>query len=218
MPLNTKTIVLGPFAAASANNIATSQSGSSLTINGSAATGGVATLDVPRRVGVASGGNDTGITFKITGTDRYGRAQVETLTGASAATAQTVHDFLTVSAVKPSGAVATYATVGTTGTISSDAYIVDWVPNGNLIGCNAIVTSTVTYTIEECYDDFSPAWDQANNTFNWVSDATIKSTSASAHGQLAGPFTAIRATVNSYSGATASVTVKFITPFIGGAI
>lgn len=217
MPLNTKTITVGPLAAAAATGVATSQSGASITINGTLATAGVATFDIARRVIVHSVGDDTGKTFKITGTDRYGRSQVEILTGANGADAVSAHDFLTVTSIVPSGAVASSITVGTNGTASSDAYIVDWVPNGNMIGCNAIATSAVTYSVEECYDDFSPAWDQAKNTFNWVQDATIKSTSASMHGQLAGPFTAIRVTVNSYSG-SGSITAKFITPFIGGAI
>lgn len=219
MPANTKTITIGTLVAASANGIATSQSGASITLNGSLVTAGVANLTTARRVIVTSvGGDDSNKTFTVVGTDRYSRPQTEVLTGASSAAAQTAHDFLTVSSVTPSGAVASSVIVGTNGTASSDAYICDWVPNGNLIGVNAMATGTVTYSIEECYDDFAPAWDQANNTFNWVQDTTIKSTSASAHGQLAGPFTAIRVTVNSYSGTSASVTVKLITPFIGGAI
>jgi hypothetical protein len=220
MPLNTKSITIGGLVAAAANGIATSQSGSSISINGSLASGGVASLSQARRVIVTSQGDDTGITFSIVGTDRYGRAQTEVLKGTSGPStpAQTAHDFLTVTSITPSGAVASSVTAGTNGTASSDAYIVDWVPNGNLIGINAIASGSVTYSVEECYDDFSPAWDQANNTWNWVQDATIKSTSASAHGQLAGPFTAIRITVNSYSGTSASVTAKLITPFIGGRI
>src|ERR1019366_7023599 len=99
MPLNTKIISIGGLAAAAANGIATSQSGSSITVVGSLVTAGVATMDFARRVIVTSGGNDSALTFKITGTDRYGRAQTEVLAGANATAAQTAHDFLTVSAI-----------------------------------------------------------------------------------------------------------------------
>lgn len=218
MPLNTKAITIGSLAAAAATGIAAAQAGTAntpLTLSGSLVTAGVATMDVARRVIVTSGGNDTGITFKIVGTDRYGRPQTEILTGASGAAAQTAHDFLTVTSITPSGNVATTASAGTNGVASSDAYIVDWVPNGNVMGLSTLVSGTISYTMEECRDDYAPAWDQANNTFTWFPDSTFTASTTSQAGNLQGPFTAVRITVNSGTG---SVTGKFITPFIGGAI
>ena len=69
--------------------------------------------DGPRAVTVTSGGNDTGITFAISGFDYYGAAMTQTLTGASGAAATTTKAFASVVSVVPSGAVATTVTVGT---------------------------------------------------------------------------------------------------------
>lgn len=217
MPLNTKTITYS-LVAAVATGVATSQSGSSITLNGSLVTAGVATLDsggAARRLIISSGGNDTGITFKITGTDRYGRAQSESLAGASGAAAQSVKDYLTVSSIVPSGAVATYVTAGTNGVGSSAPMIVDWVPNGNLMKCSTLITGTVNYTIQEAIDDLAPAWDLTTNNPNWFADPVFNAVTGNMTGNLSGPFTMVRVLINSGTG---SVQTKFITPFIGGAI
>jgi hypothetical protein len=222
MPLNTKTITY-QLAAAVATGISTSASGTagtSLLINGSLATGGVATLDsggAARRVIVTSAGNDSSITFKITGTDRYGRSQSEVLTGANTAAAQSTKDYLTVTSIVPSGNTASTVTAGTNGVGSSDAYIVDWVPNGNLIGAAIEIATgkTVNCTVQESYDDLSPAWDQANNNVTWFNDTNLASKTANTAGTLAGPFTMIRLLINS---GTDPATLKLITPFIGGRI
>ena len=217
MALNTKTITYALVAAVT-TGIATSQSGSSITLNGSLVSGGVATLDsggAARRVIVSSGGNDTAITFLIKGTNYAGVAQSEVLPGASGAAAQSVKDYKTVTSITPSGAVATYITAGTNGVGSSPPIVLDWVPNGNLIGCSALLTGTANYTIQEALDDFSPAWDMTVNNPNWFNDANFASVSASAHYNLAGPFTLARVLVNSGTG---TVQAKFVTPFIGGAI
>jgi hypothetical protein len=215
MPAFTKTITIGNLTAASSTAVAASQSGSSITINGGLATGGVATMDQARRIAVTSGGNDTSITFTLTGTDRYGRVQSESFAGASGAAAQSVKDYATITKVVPTGAVATYVTVGTTGVASSDAYINDWIANGNLIRCSTLVTGTINYTIQEAVDDFAPAWDQTVNSANWFADSTFSASTTSQTGTLSGPFSMIRILVNSGTG---TVQAKLITPFIGGAI
>lgn len=220
MPLNTKTIALSPGAAVS-NGIATSQVGvasTPLTINGSLATAGVATLDkIARRVQITSAGNDSAATFLITGTDRYGRVQSEILTGASTASATSARDYLTVTSIIPSANSATSVLAGTNGTLSSDAYICDWVPNGNLIAAALQFSSTGNATVQECLDDYSPAWDQVANTFVWYNDANMAAVTQNAKNILAGPFTALRLEVTSYA-ANSTITLRLITPFIGGRI
>lgn len=223
MPLNTKTITIA-LATAVANGIAASQSGTAgtpLTLNGSLVTGGVATLDsggAARRVIITPAGDEHTNSFTITGTDRYGRPQIETIAGvANPAVVQSTKDFLTVSKIVPVSSTAAAVTAGTNGVASSDAYICDWVPNGNLIGAALEFSGTANATVQECLDDFAPSWDQVANNFVWYNDAGMTSISANTRNNLAGPFTAIRLTVNSYSNG-ASVTLKLITPFIGGRI
>jgi hypothetical protein len=221
MPLNTKTITY-QLAAAVTNGIAQSQAvtaGTPMTLNGSLVTAGVATLDsggAARRVLLTFAASEATNSFKIVGTDRYGRAQTEQLPGA-ATTAQSVKDFLTVTAITPTNNGAGNIQAGTNGVGSSDAYIVDWVPNGNLIGAAIEIAAgkTVNVTVQESYDDLSPAWDQANNNVTWFNDANLASKAANTNGTLAGPFTMIRLLINS---GTDPASLKLITPFIGGRI
>ncbi len=70
----------------------------------------------------------SGITFLVTGTDVYGNAQTETITGPSAAGASnhatSTKIFGTVSEVKPSGSVASDVVVGRLNTIANQAALV----------------------------------------------------------------------------------------------
>src|SRR6185437_2710839 len=119
------------LAVAVSNGIAQSQSlpgasGLNLVLNGSKVAGGVAVLDVSRRVVIHSDGDDRGITFTIVGTRGNGWANTaltETVTGANAGDATSTQDFLTVTSITASGATASTVTAGTSGVGSAQ-----WVP------------------------------------------------------------------------------------------
>lgn len=74
-----------------------------LTIDGIYASGGVATPDYPRAVTITSAGDDSLITFTITGTDENGAAQVEPLAGTNAGTATSTGYFATVTQIAVDG-------------------------------------------------------------------------------------------------------------------
>lgn len=204
------------LAAASANNIAQSQSpgAGAITLNGSTVVSGVAILDAARRVIVTSGGNDTGITFTITGTDRYGRAQVETITGANAAAATTIKDFLTVSSVAHTGSVAGTVTVGTSAVGSTQPFIMDTIANPFSVGISCTISGTPTYSVELSNDDLSPAWDVNANNPTWFPASGFNAATANAIGSVLFPVTMIRLT---RTASTGSVTMNLTQGLIGGA-
>ncbi len=155
------------LAAAAATGIALAQSLSgpgNLTLNGSLVSGGVATLDsggAARRVIIASVGNDSGITFTITGTKRdpgnptgASIAATEVLAGTNAGTAQSVTNFLTVSKIAGSGATAANVTAGTNGVGSGP-----WIPWDNfctpfaLSAAAVVLSGAPTYQLDVTYDD-----------------------------------------------------------------
>lgn len=149
-------VQVGPLAAASANNIAQSQSAAAaglLTVNGSAATGGVATLDVQRKVLITSAGNDSGISFTVTGTNNDNSAFSETVTGGNAVAVATTQDFKTVTSVRASAATASTVTVGTNGVASSKWFPNDIARNPTNIGFLFRAQGTVNYTLELTQDD-----------------------------------------------------------------
>lgn len=86
-----------------------------LTINGASASGGVATLDVPRAVGILStNAGDTTQTATITGTDTYGVPLVEVITFNGTTPVSGVKAFKTVTRVAISAAMTGNATVAST--------------------------------------------------------------------------------------------------------
>lgn len=119
-------VLNGAFADEVANNICASQSPGGavdLTINGSAATGGIAYLPSPRRVYITSAGNDSGRTFTVYGQiyTQWGvSGVVETVTGANTSVVSTSNAFSKVTRVAISGASAAAVTVGVVGVATMD--------------------------------------------------------------------------------------------------
>lgn len=154
------------LAASSANGISTAQSlpgtsGLSLVLNGTKVTAGVAILDAPRRIVITSAGNDSGITFSITGTRGSWWAQqtiTEVLTGANGA-AVSINDFLTVTSIVASGATASTVTAGTNGTASGPWCVWSRFADDFQVTLEAVVVSGApTYGVEYTYDDVFGLW------------------------------------------------------------
>lgn len=186
--------------AAVGNGIALSQSRGSagnLTLNGSLATGGVATLTPARRVIVTSAGDDSSITFTITGTNRYGNALSEIMQGAngaatSGANGYSASDFLTVTQIAASGATASTVTAGTTTVASTDwqGWTILLAPFQ--VGMAVESDGATTYSVEHTYDDpnanqsSSPAPTSNIPPVVWV-DPTLNGMTANAQAAIPGP-------------------------------
>lgn len=114
---------------------------------------GTATTDVARRIIITSGGDDTGITFTLTGTDLDNNVQSEVITGVSGAAASSVLSYKTVTSILTSGAAASTLIVGTNATADSQ-----WVRFSNF-GANAQVAIQVNgaansnFTIQQTLND-----------------------------------------------------------------
>jgi len=150
------TVSVGPLTASSTNNIATAQSlgaAGALTLNGSLASGGVATIANPQRIGIKSVGDDSARTWTVTGTNWSGSTISETFKGATAgATVNSALSYATVTSIALDGATAGNVTVGTTGLGSSPWVRFDnWAHPTLAIQC--VVTGTVNYTFESSFDD-----------------------------------------------------------------
>lgn len=159
--------------AAVTNGIAQAQalpgaSGLNAVLNGSKVVAGVAVLDAPRRVVVTSAGDDSGITFTVTGTRGTWWAQqtiTETFAGANGAAVST-QDFLTVTSFSSSAATASTIQVGTNGTGSGpwvvwDRYTDDFAVS--MVG--NIVSGAPAWGVDYTYDDVFGLWLPANVTF-----------------------------------------------------
>lgn len=148
------TYKLGPLAVASANNIATSQTpNTAVTINGSTASGGVATLDVPRRVRITTGGDESGKTATITGYT-YGSTLVTDVLAlpASATTVDSAIDFKTITSINLSAGAANALTIGTNNIVGSPWFQPDPSCAGE-VSLQVTVSGTANYTAQQTLDN-----------------------------------------------------------------
>lgn len=175
------TYTVGPLAAASANNIALSQTPTTtLTINGALATGGVATLDTPRRVLVTTAGAESGKTLTIVGTTFGNSVVTDVLALPSTGTVASVIDFKTVTSMTISSAAAGAMTVGTNGTAGSAWFMCDAYASPN-ISLQVTVSGTLNYTVQQTLDDpNSPSNPVTPYLMAWKNSTDVNVVSATA--------------------------------------
>lgn len=202
------------LAAASVNNICLSQSTgapANLLINGAAASGGVATLDVARQVLFTFAANETGHNFTITGTNINGTVQTEVVAG-TATTAVTLYDYKTITRIAVSAATTGNLTVGTNGVASTVPMIIDRFIAAPDISASVVISGTINFSVQVSYDDLAPDWDIVATPPTWFdppNTPNLTSKTANAADDISMPITMIRLHQNSFSsGGTAALTVN----------
>jgi len=183
-------VSVGPLASAAANNICLSQTPSGagyLTINGSLASGGVATLDTPRRILLTTNGSESTKTFTIVGTNWSNDRIGEVMNGVNSSTAMSVLDYKTIISIYASAATAAAITFGTT-TVAGSPWVRfdDWAAAQAAIQC--VVTGTVNYTVQQTMDDPNDPSDPvapASMTWSSIGDSTLVTATATIAGTSA---------------------------------
>ena len=210
--------------AAVANGIAASQSlgaAGNLTINGSLASGGVATLSSAncraRRVIITSAGNDSASTWTITGTDAWGNTQSEIVAGGNAVVVSSVRDYATVTRIRGSGTTASTVTAGTSTVASTEWRVVDIFRENFNLGIITAVVGSVNYNVESTNDDPNAAQFGSiapNSNIPPVATAypVFLGATTGNNGNFEEPVFAVRATVNSGTG---TLTMQLIQSGIG---
>lgn len=153
------TATVGPLTAANAAIIAASQTlgagGGNLVLVG----GGTVVLDKPRRVAIASAGNDSGVIWTLTGTSASGNIQSETFAGGNIATVVSALDYATVTSIRGSTLTAGNVTAGTAAgganplamACSPWVRLDEWADAQ--VGVQVAVTGTVTFTVQTSFDE-----------------------------------------------------------------
>ena len=170
-----------------------------LVIAGALASGGTVTLGYAYRIEAYCAGDINTVIFTVTGTDQWGRAQTDTITGVNAGAVATTKYFKTVTQIAASAAVGTDVEVGAADEIGY-AYVIDLYESDASIAVD--ISGTINYSVEKCYERMT-----AGETPNWVAGGLAAQT---ADGQAAytAPVAGIRLKINSYSnGATFAASV-----------
>lgn len=168
-------VTVGPLQGASTTNIAHSQSvtgANALVLNGGLVVGGVAILDTPRNILITSGGDDSSISFIVTGTTWANSPVSETLAGTNTATATSLTDFATITSIVTTGTAHAGLKVGTTTTAGSNWVALDeWAFSP--IYFQVVVSGTINYTMQITFDNPNTAYGDgpAIPAVNW--DSTL---------------------------------------------
>lgn len=189
-------------------------SNADMTINGALASGGIATLDVARRVAIVSAGNDSSVTFTIYGTNRDGITINDTVTGANVGTVVSNKDFLTVTRIATSGDAANGIKVGTIGQASTP-----WIPCDRSknpfnmsLGCHISSGGSMTYQVEHTLDSVQNLDNIKDaGTVRVLTHDVLVGKTTSDDGNYAFPVTACRLTLTAWT----SGTISFITQQTG---
>lgn len=199
------------LATADDDGIAASQSpaAAAFTINGAAASGGVATIDsastsnvaTGRRVIITSAGDNSGISFIVTGTNSSGTTITDTFAGTNTGAAQSNLDFVTVTRIIGSAAVTGAVKAGTNGVGSSAWQTINYMGNSpiNVGVLVELVSGSANFSVQISYDNPNnlPA-DLAYPTP--VSPTAFATKTATTDGALTTAFIAIRLLINSGTG------------------
>lgn len=197
------------LATAAGNNICLSQTpggAGNLTLNGSLVSGGVATLDTARVVGITSAGNDSGRIFTVYGTDGEGKSVTESLAGPNITTVSTTANFATVTRIAIDGAAAGALTVGTTAVGSTVGVVLNQYISPFNISLFYKVAGSVTATVQYTSDDpFATGfqWDTAS----WTDHPSLTAKAVNTDSNIAYPATGVRMKVTTGTG-TATLIVR----------
>lgn len=176
------------------------------TIDGALATGGVATMDVPRHVSFYSDGDESGDTYTITGTDRYGKALTETVTGPNTTTVYSTKNFKTITQVATSGAGTGNIEVGSGNQLESQLIPIDSYAEKISVACTLSVSASLTYNIYHTLSNiFASGFTEDDAVYHDNFGAFIANTDEVTDG----PVTGVRIGVSSFSSGT--LTIRILT-------
>lgn len=168
-----------------------------LLINGALAVGGVATLDVQRRVELESANDLSTVNFTVVGTDDQDRQVTEVITGPNAGVSSGSRDFKTVTQVSVDAAV-TNVEVGTNGLGASREVPMDQYSSAPFnVGLGVLFNGVADVTVQFTFDDVYAGDGIVADAFQWLDHPDLSAVVANADGTFIAPVTACRLLTNS---------------------
>ena len=170
-----------------------------LTITGVLASGGIATFDISRHVGIYSDADDSSDTFTVYGTDRNGAVISEEITGPNTTTANGSKNFKTVTRVAIDKAATGNIEVGTTNQFDSQIVPVDSYTDNISYAVYLSAAASLTYNFKYTMSDiFAAGFLEADAVF--LTDQGPKTVSTDS--RSAGPFRACRLEITGFTSGT----------------
>lgn len=191
--------------AADTDSVAASQTpagASNLTLTASTVTFG---SDAAQKVTVTSSSNISNRSFTITGTNVYGLALVEAITGPNNNTVTTTGLFKSVTQVAISGAAAGAVLVGNSADAEGMMYASDANSNPFQVGLGCVIGSgTPTFTVKHTFDAVLATGFDYNSSY-WFDHSVIDDKTTNQDGNYNFPVTAIKLTLSAAGSVTMTV-------------
>lgn len=204
---------VGPLASASTTNIRTASAISaagSVTLNGTLVSGGVATLDKPRRILFTFASSEVGHNYVLTGTNWGGNVIGETIVGTAPGAVASVLSYATLTSVVADAASTGNVSIGTNALATSPWVQFDRYAKGG-VAIQLVVTGTVNYTLQQTLDDpnstVNPVLPQ-NMTWFSSADTAVVAVTASAQTNYMFPPVWARILLSSGTGSVAGTFVQ----------
>lgn len=190
----------------------TTAGAANLVLNGVLVSGGVATAAEAQIVSIEGTGDNSGITFTVTGTDADGTSYSEAITGANNGTAVSVGFFQTVTLIAASGAVTGNVEIGwlaTNGAVTNSV-LVNYQQHDFKLALSVAISSgaTLTYTVQHTEDSPNDAYTNSFSTdATWRSTTGLTALTATDEGNIAFPQRAVRLQFTAYTSGTSTFTI-----------
>jgi len=177
-----------------------------LTIAGVLASGGSVTFTDPQIVAVYSGSNIAARVFTVTGTDRFGAAMSETITGVNASTVSGTKMFKTVTQVAVDAATGAAVEVGVTGLLKSGWFVVKNNKPGAGLTVAVDISGTCTFSVEYAMEPLSRAVAD-DSLYGWTETAGSGKT-ADVFLPITTPIYAVRLNVTAFTSGTLKLYIR----------
>ena len=171
-----------------------------LTIAGALASGGSVTLTDAQVVAVYSGSNIAARVFTITGTDWYGVAQTETITGVNASTVSGTKMFKTITQVSVDAGTGAAVEVGVTGLLKTRWYPVRNRDSRFAVSAAVDISGTCTFSIEYAME--APSYAGTDSAIVGWTESAGSGKSADTFLPITTPIYAIRLNVTAFTSGT----------------
>lgn len=182
-----------------------------LTENGALVSSGAATFAAAQKVVITSSGNDSGITFTVTGTNADGVTISETITGGNATTAKSSKYFKTVTNVAASDAAAGTVKVGTLaadGAVSPTIEVDLNKAGDNFKDLIEVNIGAGTYSVQSTADAKGDTWTESiQEEGTWVAQSGLSGLTADAQVLATLPAKAVRLIFTAYTSGTTRMNI-----------
>ena len=196
--MRVKTKVIDPIDADpdGISTLASAAGAGTLDINGALALDGVYTGENARRIGILSTGDDSLVTFTVTGTDGDNKDISESLAGSSGApgTVKTDAYFGSVTEVSISAASASTVAVGTVDELVTNTIPLDRINHNAATISVEDITGDINYTVEETFSDMQNA-----DVFEFYEVSQLTARTSAGLQDLNNHASGVRLRINSYT-------------------